>query len=250
VSTVRFPIAGRRPIRRLWPRVIAGASWVCLCGTVVAWLTLYAGDAWAPATVLLFGPRWVLALGPAVLLVPAWFARRRAFVAATAALVVALGPVMGFNLPWARLGPEPGGGPRLRVLTCNLHYTRDASALEAYVAEVAPDVVAIQEWHDRPGPPGPAWAGWHVHREPGLFLASRFPLTAAERLGTDSNREGGSAARYIVETPQGPVTVFSLHLASPRQELVGVVAGRDGAFRAGDGLSSNGARRDSGLPPA
>src|SRR2546429_329651 len=40
---------------------------------------------------------------------------------------------------------------------------------------------------------------------------------------------GGSAAGYVLDTPHGPVTVFSLHLASPRQELVAVVADRPGA---------------------
>src|SRR5947209_17287178 len=144
---------GRPPARRR-ARVVGAAAWASLAVTLLAWALLYAGDAWVPATLLMFGPRWLLAVPPAVLLVLGGFAGRRARAASAGALVVALGPVMGFNLPWDRLGPEPTGGPRLRVLTCNLHYGRDATALEALVADAAPDVVAVQEWDARADAPG------------------------------------------------------------------------------------------------
>jgi endonuclease/exonuclease/phosphatase family metal-dependent hydrolase len=206
---------------------------------LAAWGLLYAGDAWAPATVLLFGPRWLLAVLPALLILPARRAGRRASLAAVAALVVALGPLMEFNLPLGRAAPE--GGPRLRVLTCNMHYGGDAAALEALVADTGPDVVALQEWREPTRPPAPAWDGWHVRRLPGLFLASRFPVRAADRLGPNSTGERGSAARYELDTPAGPVTVVSLHLASPREDLKGAVMTAGPGL---DGLAENSALRD------
>jgi endonuclease/exonuclease/phosphatase (EEP) superfamily protein YafD len=206
-----------------------------------AWGLLYVGDSWAPATVLLFGPRWVLAVPPLLLLIPAGRAGRWSLAAAIAALLIVLGPVMDFNVPWARATSAPAGGPRLRVLSCNLHFGGNATAVEALVASSQPDVVALQEWREPAGPTAPHWDGWHVDRQPGLFLASRFPIRRADRIGRTSTREKGSAARYDLDTPAGLVTVISLHLASPRQELKGAVLVADDGL---DSLSGNSSLRD------
>jgi endonuclease/exonuclease/phosphatase family metal-dependent hydrolase len=113
------------------------------------------------------------------------------------------------------------------VLTCNLHYGgRDPAPLLALAAAEEPDVVAVQEW---PTADPTAWPGWHTHRSRRLFLASRFPLRDVEVLGNDSTGDRGAAARYVVDAPAGPVTVFSLHLASPRDELKGAARGDLGA---------------------
>jgi endonuclease/exonuclease/phosphatase (EEP) superfamily protein YafD len=58
----------------------------------------------------------------------------------------------------------------------------------------------------------------------GLFLASRHPIRRADRLGDDSTGERGSVMRYELDPPAGPVTVFNLHLATPRKGL-GALAG-------------------------
>src|SRR5205085_2784431 len=109
---------------------------------------------------------------------------------------------------------------RLRLLTCNMHYRdADPAALDRLLAEAHPDIVALQEWPG-PGRPDPFAGGqWHVHRVKGLFLASRYPILRAERLGTDSTGERGSVMRYELDSPVGLLTLFSLHLASPRLGL-------------------------------
>ena len=177
----------------------------------------------------MFGPRWVLALLPALLLPAALALRRRALRPVVPALLVAAGPVAGFCVPWDRLGSDPPAGPRLRVLTCNMHYAKvDPAPLDRLVEETRPDVVAIQEWRDsaesgvllRDG------NGWHTHRVPGLFLASRHPIRRADRLGDNSTGEQGSVMRYELDTPAGAVTVFNLHLATPRKGL-GALVGFD-----------------------
>jgi endonuclease/exonuclease/phosphatase (EEP) superfamily protein YafD len=109
---------------------------------------------------------------------------------------------------------------RLRLLTCNMHYANpDPKKLQVLFADARPDVIALQEW------PAANWSevlagpGWHVLRSEGLFLASRQPIRHAEALGAHSAGPRGLAARYELETAAGTVTLFSLHLASPREGL-------------------------------
>jgi endonuclease/exonuclease/phosphatase (EEP) superfamily protein YafD len=220
---------------------VAVAGWLYLAAVLGAWALLRAGDLWGPATLLMFSPRWVLALPPLVLAPAAAAVRRRALGPVILGLVLALGPVMGFCVPWGRLGPDPGPGFRFRVLTCNMHHVRvDPAPLDRLVVETWPDVVALQEWRDSARSDVLARADWHVHRVQGLCLASRHPVRRAEWLGADSLGERGSVARYEIDTPAGLVTVFNLHLATPRFGLMGVA--REGWDGLAD-LRANSARR-------
>jgi vancomycin resistance protein VanJ len=144
-------------------------------------------------------------------------------------LLVIAGPVSGFCIPWKKLSPTQPVGPQLRVLTCNMHYAKvDQGPLERLIGESQPELVTIQEWRDSARADYFEADGWHTHRAPGLFLASRYPILRAERLGDHSTGERGSVMRYEVDTPSGLVTVFNLHLATPREGL-GALTHADGA---------------------
>jgi endonuclease/exonuclease/phosphatase (EEP) superfamily protein YafD len=186
---------------------------------MAAWVKLYAGDLWWPATVLLFSPRWLLAIPliPLALAAVCW--RRRSLTVVLLTLLLILGPIMGFQFPWrAALSTTPPG-KRLRVLTCNMHWQKPLEpSLERLLAEADPDVVAVQEL---PAGSFDYFSGeqWHVHRTGGLFLASRYPIRLSVRLGDDSMKGPGKLMRYELETPDGVVVLFSLHFASPREGL-------------------------------
>ena len=213
--------------RRRAGLAVEAVGWLCLVALLAAWAALRAGDLWAPATLLMFAPRCVLALPPALLLPVALVVRRRALRPLVPALLVAVGPVAGGGVPWGRLGSDPPAGPRLRVLSCNMHYAKvDPGPLDRLVEEARPDVVALQEWRDSARSDILLGDGWHTHRVSGLFLASRFPVRRADRLGDSSTGEKGSVMRYELDTPAGVVTVFNLHLATPRGGL-GALAGFD-----------------------
>jgi endonuclease/exonuclease/phosphatase (EEP) superfamily protein YafD len=205
------------------------------------WAILRAGDTWPPATALMFGPVWLLLLPPAVLIPAAAVVRRGALLTLIPALLVIAGPVMGFCVPWDRLGSPSTAGPQLRVMTCNMHHTAaDPMDVMRLISEDQPDVVAIQEG-DRVARslkfPSPHW---HIHNTPDLFLASRHPIRRAEVLSEPSDSPRGSVARYELETPGGTVTLFSLHLATPRWALLRVAGGdREGLAE----LAANSAHR-------
>lgn len=213
-----------RPLLRL-------TCWLYLLTLIAAWWLLYAGEAWWPATVLLFGPRWLLAL-PLVALLPLAFWRRRRFLSVLlAAAVVVFGPVMGFVVPWDRLFEPAGEGTSVRVLTCNMHYrVYDSTPLDALLRDAKPDIVVLQEWHEKNQSAVLAEPGWHIRRTYSLMLASRFPIRKTTLLGKHSMRPEGLVERCELDTPAGITTLFSLHLASPRLGLSQVAEkGEEGA---------------------
>lgn len=216
----------KRGFRGPATRCIAVGSWLLLALVVGIWGLLRAGDLWGPATVVMFGPRWLLAAPPALLVPGAAVLRRRSLGPLLLAVLLSIGPVMGFCVPWGRIRPGSPQGLRLRVLTCNIHDTRlDPSALVQLLAESRPDIVALQEWRNS-APTTTFHPGeWHILRVRGQFLASRYPIQRSERLGKDSDGPDGSVMRYELQTPGGVVTVFSLHFATPREGLHDVAHG-------------------------
>src|SRR5262245_31520162 len=191
--------------RQGWRRsrgAVAVFSWLYLGVVLGSWALLWAADLWWPATLLMFGPRWVLVL-PAGLLVPAALVlRRRSLWLLLLALVLAMGPVAGFRIPWQRLLGSAPRGARVRILTCNAHYRKlDARLLGTLLDQSQPDVITLQEY---PGSSEFLGGGkWHLHRMPGIFLASRYPIRQASVVGTDSMSNRGLVLRYELATPAG-----------------------------------------------
>jgi endonuclease/exonuclease/phosphatase (EEP) superfamily protein YafD len=202
----------------LLPRAIAVCSWLSLLALVASWLLLSVGDLWWPATLLLFSPRWLPIVPLTLLILAAARWRRRSLGLLLLSLILVLVPVMGFT--WHLASPVSPQGTRMRVLTCNMHHHNPEDALWLrLLAELQPDIVAVQELpHEQHAPPF-ADAGWHHHQKPGLFLASRFPIEQSEWLGSDTMDPIGSVMRYRLRTPAGNVTLFNLHFASPRDGL-------------------------------
>lgn len=199
---------------------MAVCSWLALLLVLAAWAVVYFGDVWWPATLLLFGPRWLLAIPLPPLLLAAAVWRRRSLPVLLLALLVVLGPVMGFNVPWRAAASAGPARLRLRVLTCNIHHQMpQKSSLQHLLADAEPDVVAIQELPSREPLDYFANDHWHVSRKGSLFFASRYPIRKAERLGSDSMQVPGLIMRYELDTPGGAVVIFSLHFASPREGL-------------------------------
>lgn len=229
--------AAHAPMRtRPWPwlRILDAACW-SFAGLVLA---LWCLIRWAPAGawpvhLLLYGPRWVVAL-PLLGLAPlaVWRRRRRA-APALALAGLAAAAIWGWNVPWraaGRPGPEP-----LRVLTCNVQRgDLRAPVLADWVRRTRPDLVLLQEW----GSEGPeavlGGGGWHVESAGEYCLASRHPITDFEALRRPDKPYRIVAVRARVHRPEGVVPVVNVHLLTPRAGLEALLASPArglGAFR-------------------
>jgi vancomycin resistance protein VanJ len=204
--------------RPLLTRLLWLCAWSYLAVALGLWALLQWADLWWPASIFLFSPRWLCALPLPVFVPAAWLVRKGLLVPLGLAAAVVAGPVTGLCVPWRLLLSPAPAGPRLRVLTCNLHGSRavEPGRLEALVQGAEADVVALQEWPEAEASSLGTGPGWHRHATPRLFLASRFPIRLVTDLGLDSYGPQGSVTRYDLETPAGVVHLFSLHLASPR----------------------------------
>ena len=203
---------------------MAWSVWLYLLLVLGVWLLLYvSGDRWWFATVLLFGPRWLLAIPGLVLLPLAVWLRRRLLRPLAASAVVVVWPIMGLCLPLGRLAAP--AGDCVRVLTYNVTGAAvDGEALCGLIEEEQPDVVALQEC---PGDDRYRWPpGWHVLRRGELLVASRYPLREVDWL---SGRHPGhvwprlNMLHCVLAMPAGDVDFCCIHLPSPRFGLTQVL---------------------------
>lgn len=213
-------------------RIVQFGCWLYLAAVLVIWAIVgWAGDRWWPASVMMFGPRWIYAL-PLVILVPAVVVFRRwALWPLGIVLVIIVGPLMGFCMPWQSLVAAKTPEPRVRVLSCNVHYGQlDPVALGLVIKETQPDIVALQGWLGKHRPIVFAEGAWHVRRDGELCLGTRYEIRGVE-VGADWEfREGrGALAQYHIEWPVGTIPFFNIHLASPRTGLEALADHRPGA---------------------
>lgn len=191
------------------------------------------GDRAWPATLVLFGPRWLLAVPLLALAPAALLFRRWALVPLAAAGGILLFPVLGLRVPVRALldGERPG---QLRVATFNAGGKPLAvGALKGFVAAVRPDLMAIQECQVEKEKLAQALPGFSVEVDTGMCLVSRHRIEAAEsRSREDVWQRGGSGAivRYTIELPARAdaagvdgaptrINLVNLHLETVREAI-------------------------------
>jgi endonuclease/exonuclease/phosphatase (EEP) superfamily protein YafD len=199
---------------------------------VLCWIGLrFLGDRFWLATLLTFGPRWVLA-APLVILVPlALVLKERA---ALAILVVSaawlLFAVLDLRLSVSRLLPAQTSQEDVTLVTWNSGGRLDAPArLAAYLRLIAADVAVVQECATLEDDLEKAFDGWHVHSYQQMCLVSRFAIRHVEqRNREDVWKQGGSGAivRYTIDGPAGPFQLLNLHLETVREGLAALMRKR------------------------
>ena len=230
------PPASPGDTRRISLAIVA-ASWL-YAGTIGAtWaIVRWSGAESWPVHLLLYGPRWALAL-PMVPLIPlaAW---RRSRPAAAALVASAAGflALSGFVFPgWSRGEGDGQARPALRVLTCNVQGgDLDVGALANLIREARPDLIMLQEC--RLPDPGAALGlvGWDVRAEGEFCLASRSPLVGFSALRRPDKAYRTVAVRAEVSCSGRMIPVVSVHLMTPRKGLEAIIrspVGGVGAFR-------------------
>lgn len=223
-------------VRRLTPAlVLVLLGWVALAGVVVLTVVLWTlGDRWWPATVMLFGPRWLVVPPIALLALLSAVLSPRALVPLVAAMAVAIGPFLGFRLGWRALLPAGSEERIVRVVTYNVQGgERVGPRLRELIEGTHPDVVAIQECARPLHATLRSLEGWEVRaprRRGTLCLLSRFPVESDDTLSTwwldDGLGGSGDLVKYVLRTPAGPLTLVNLHLETPRRGLAPLRRGR------------------------
>jgi vancomycin resistance protein VanJ len=198
-------------------------AWACsgyLFLVLAVWVAVYfSGDRWWLATLILFGPRWFLAL-PLIILVPLalWKNRLQLITLLIGALIV-FGPFMGFCLPLR--GVWSNTGPALKVLTCNLQSGEfDGVMLSYVILTTGIDIVALQECMQNLSKSVPK--DWQVLQAGQLAILSRYPLRSGNSVQSfhpPHQWPRMTLLHCIVQTPEGDVTFCTVHLPSPRYGL-------------------------------
>ncbi|MBL0169464.1 MAG: endonuclease/exonuclease/phosphatase family protein [Gemmatimonadaceae bacterium] len=229
-------MGSRRPLRR-WT---ARASWAWSALMLVTWVLLITtSESFLPATLLAYGPRFVLLI-PFVMLVPlAVVVVRSALVPLTLALAVVVGPIMGGRVSWRTVGRSLPANPpagAMRVLSFN---TQGGGIVAVQLRDVIdrlhPDLIALQECGDALWDSLQALPRWHRARYANLCTASRWPITAEDLMPRGDFQRiaqygfGGTAmvARYTIASPHGPLVFVNLHLETARKGLE-ALSGDDG----------------------
>jgi endonuclease/exonuclease/phosphatase (EEP) superfamily protein YafD len=205
--------------------ILSALAWLYLACIGAATLLMYAqGDRWWPATLLLFGPRWVLGLPLLLLVPPALFRRRFLLLPLGLSLGIFLWPLLGWNVVLD--SPPAAPGTSIRVLSCNTkdgHIDRDA--LAGLITNLSVDVVALQElprWFALP-----RLQGWHTYRQAGVAIYSRYPLEPGKSVWAAhpphlNKRLSGLSA--VVDAPRGKFLFCAVHLPSARYGLQNVIS--------------------------
>lgn len=206
------------------------AAWgVVGVGAVGAFLLWWLGDRWGPATIMLFGPRW-LTVPPLILLATAiaiW--NRSAWVPLGIASLIVLFPILGFRTgwrAWVSTGQREGD---VRVITFNAAGARSLEP-EAYSFLTAPDVdlVAVQECGELRNV-FTRLRGWYADQRGSACLLSRFPILDVkqmEREGLLTAGGSGLVVTYTLDAAQRPIHLTNLHLETPRRGFEAILDGK------------------------
>ncbi|MEK9502550.1 endonuclease/exonuclease/phosphatase family protein [Gaopeijia maritima] len=214
--------SGERAVDRVGHGLAVGWIAVVLVATLLLWGF---ADVWWPATILLFGPRWVL-LVPAAVLVPWALWRDRALVAPLLlALLVGAGPLVGLRSGIRALLPT-GDGPTLTVASLNARGGDDLPPLTEMLADWNADVVLFQECSGPLREQILALEGDHspvdVHAATGLCMVTRLELQQVSQMEREAFRFAGGAGlvwSYRLGWYDESLTVTNLHLETQREGL-------------------------------
>jgi hypothetical protein len=211
--------AGLSTQSRRWVR-LACAYAALVGGSTVAIQCLT--DRLLPATLIAFGPRWLLAL-PLVALTGAGLAVLpvRQMPLAGAGLGLVAGMLM-FGVLDFRLGTGRSSlSPSLRVMTYNLGgSTVTSKTLDEFLRREHVDVAALQEcpFYDY----GPKYLGWHFDYGGDLCLVSRYPFTRLDPVvepDADEREGNPGPVRVEISTGTGRFQFMNVHLETVRGGL-------------------------------
>jgi endonuclease/exonuclease/phosphatase family metal-dependent hydrolase len=186
--------------------------------TVVNWS---GPDRWWIGALNLYLPQavWLVPLLPLAIL--SWkFARRWVWAVGICGAWVC-GPIMGFCWRLHEQVAPVAAEATLRLMTCNIkNGRRDVAALISEMGRYKPDVVCLQDVEKvMSGPLGGHFRGWNVRSYGQYVIASRWPLAKAEVRFISPPDEGEYVIRTVLQFGQTPISIYNVHLLTPRDGL-------------------------------
>ena len=140
------------------------------------------------------------------------------------------GPIMGFC--WPQHGSsQASDGALIRIMTWNAKYGKygkyGALALTYDIDKNRPDVILFQ---DAPcllnGPLGSYFQKWNTHAHGQFVVASRFPLSGVEVRSITLPWEKLTCLRCQIRVGSNNITLYNVHLESPRRGLNAIRSAR------------------------
>lgn len=233
VTNLRYPASPRFTDVAVWMLAVSAL----FMSTLTAALFWGLADVWWPATLLLFGPRWVLLVPLGPIIVVAAVRDRALLLPLGAAAWVILGPVMGFHTGWRSYFARADPAHDITLATSNIRADGFLAAnLDALMSEWGADVAVFQECGDYDSSLALGQTDqWYTHADGKLCLVSRYPILdvrSMDRTVLASVGGSGLVASYRLEGHDGPFWVTNVHLATPREGFEQI---RDGSVSEGIG---------------
>lgn len=179
----------------------------------------FVGDSSSIGTLLLFGPRWMLVLPWAALVLLAMFVSRWLVAIAVAAAAFTAFVVADFEVP--SVGNRASGPYALRLVSYNTDRSRRLSEqLRDALTEWNADVVLLQDCNSSIEDSLRAIAGRSMQRTGEYCIASRIPVERVDTMPTIGVGFSRTiSVRVRLRTTRGPIDVFAVHFESPRDAL-------------------------------
>ncbi len=183
-------------------------------------LLLAVGERTRLGFLALYAPRLPFVLVAFVAAALAALARQRILTGVQIALcVLLLVPVSGLHVKGEA---RPTSEKPIRLVSYNVYFGKlGRPQLDEELSLTFPDVLVVQAAYDSLGDRLRKRFPEHVvHQEQELVLVSRFPIREVEVPPLDGDFRP-MFVTYVLETPNGPLTVTNVHPYSPRHALTG-----------------------------
>jgi len=199
---------------------------ICAYGTILLALTLLnrvGADRWWFGALNLYLPQAVWALPGILLTVLAFTMARQWAWAPLLGTAWVAGALMGFCWP-VHAPPESADGVPFRVMTWNVKYgNRDKLATLALKYDIdwnRPSVVLLQDAGGvLDGPLGEYFSTWNVRSNGQYVIASKLPLGELQVRSIAFSGEEHTCVRAQVQVGGTAVTLYNVHLLTPRWGL-------------------------------
>lgn len=197
-------------------RVVTGVALALFVSLLVLWgVVSFWGDEAAIPSLFLFGPRWVVVV-PFALLVPLviWTRSRRAIALTLLSGIIVAGPLTGGT---AAVGPqfvaERPALVQLRVVSWNMGGRVDRPAFVQFLAQTGATLIVCQECGIGPDE---LPKGWTLLGAGGNRVATPLPIRLDASLDFNPLGVGGRLDRFVLDTPDGEITLIDVHLPTVR----------------------------------